>query len=84
MLHYYYYYYGLLTDDALCERGPLKGGQAQISYLDGARGARYEDVVTLEVSVDNWRGPGVEEVEALQYLSAPAPQHLGLHDLKAL
>lgn len=32
---------------------------------------------------DGW-GPGVEKVEAFQDLSAPAPQHLGLHDLETL
>lgn len=34
--------------------------------------------------MDDGRGPRVEEVEALQDLPAPAPQHLGLHDLEAL
>lgn len=34
--------------------------------------------------MNDGRGPGVEEVEAFQDLSAPASQDLGLHYLKAL
>ena len=34
--------------------------------------------------MDDGRGPGVQEVEALEDLPAPAPQHLGLHHLKPL
>lgn len=34
--------------------------------------------------MDNWRSSGVKEVEALQDLSTPTPQHLGFHHLKAL
>lgn len=30
------------------------------------------------------RGPGVEKVKAFQDLSAPAPQHFGLHYFEAL
>ena len=30
------------------------------------------------------RGPGVEKVKAFQDLSAPAPQHLGLHYFETL
>lgn len=74
----------LLTNDTLGKGGSHKSGQSQVPYLDGACGAGYEDVVTLEVPVDYWRSPGVKEVKALQDLPTPAPQNLGLHHLKAL
>ncbi len=34
--------------------------------------------------MDDGRCPGVEKVKAFQDLSAPAPQHLGLHNLETL
>jgi hypothetical protein len=34
--------------------------------------------------VNDGRGPGVEELEALQDLTTPAPQDLRLHHLEAL
>lgn len=34
--------------------------------------------------MDDGGRPGVEKMKALQNLSAPASQHLGLHDLKSL
>ena len=72
------------TYDALGEGGPLERGQAQVPDLHGARGAGDEDVVTLQVPVDDGRGPGVQEVEAFKDLTAPRPQNLDLHHLEAL
>lgn len=34
--------------------------------------------------MDDRRRPGVEEMKAFEYLTAPAPQDLDLHHLKAL
>ena len=72
------------TYDALGEGGPHERGQPQVSYLDGACGARDEDVVTLEVAVHYGRGARVQELQPLQDLPTPAAQHLGLHHLEAL
>lgn len=43
------------TYDTLGKGGSFECGQAQVPNLDGARGARDEDVVTLEVTVDDGR-----------------------------
>lgn len=72
------------TYNTLCKGGSHESGQPQVTYLDWARGTSNEDVITLEISVDNRRGPGVKEVESFQNLSTPAPQDLGFHLLKAL
>lgn len=61
------------TYDTLSEWRALEGGQAQITDLNGAGGTGDEDVVALKVPVNDGRSPGVEEVQALQDLSAPAP-----------
>ena len=74
----------MLTYNTLGKGGPLESSQSQVTNLHRARGPSDEDVVTLEVPVDDGGGPGVQEVEALQDLSAPAPQHLGLHHLETL
>lgn len=71
------------TYDTLGKGGPHKSGQSQVTYLDRACGACYEDVVTLQVPMDYWRSPGVKEVKPLQDLPTPAPQDLGFHHLKA-
>ena len=63
----------LLTDDTLGEGGPLESSKSKVTNLHRARGTSDEDVVTLEVPVDDGGGPGVQEVETLQDLSAPAP-----------
>lgn len=67
----------LLTNHCL-DFGPLQCGQSQVSYLDQTCGAIDEDVVTLEVPMDDRRGPGVEKLEPFQNLSPPAPNHLWL------
>ena len=54
----------------------LERGEPQVADLDAAGGAGDEDVVALEVAVDDGRGAGVQEVEALEDLVAPPPQHL--------
>lgn len=73
-----------LTNDTFGKRGPLQCRQAQVSNFDRTRRTSDEDVVTLQVSVNDGRGPGVEEVEAFENLPAPAPENFGLHDLKPL
>ncbi|KAA8591088.1 hypothetical protein FQN60_002031 [Etheostoma spectabile] len=65
------------TYDTLGKGGPHKSGQSQVTYLDRACGACYEDVVTLQVPMDYWRSPGVKKVKPLQDLPTPAPQDLG-------
>lgn len=74
---------GELTNDTFGKGGPLEGGQAQVSDLDGAGGAGDEDVVALEVSVDDGWGSRVKEVEAFENLPAPTSQDLRLHHLEA-
>ena len=68
-----------LTDDTLCERGLLECSEAQVSDLDGGVGSGDEDVVTFEVSVQDWRRARVQEVKSLQDLKTPALQQLQLH-----
>lgn len=65
-----------LTDDTFSKRGTFKSGESQISDLDGAGGARDEDVVTLQVSVDDGRRPRVQEVKPFQDLSTPTLEQL--------
>lgn len=72
------------TYDTLGEGGSLERGQAQVPNLDRARGARDEDVVTLEVTVDDGGRAGVQEMQPLEDLPAPALQHLQLHLLEPL
>lgn len=72
------------TYDTLGKGGSLEGGQAQVANLDRARGARDEDVVTLEVAVDDGGRASVQEMQTLEDLPAPALQHLQLHLFKPL
>lgn len=53
------------TYNTLCKGGSHESGQSQVTYLDWARGAGNKDVITLEIPVDNRRGPRVKEVESL-------------------
>lgn len=55
----------MYTYDTFGKRGPHKSSQSKVAYLYWSCGACYEDVVTLEVPVDNWRSSGVKEVKAL-------------------
>lgn len=73
-----------LTNDTFSKRGTFQSGQSQIPNLDGAGGARDEDVVTLQVPVDDGGRPRVQEVEPFQDLEAPALQQLQLHLLESL
>ncbi len=70
-----------LTYDSLDVR-PLEGGQPQVSDLDQASCPVDEDVVALEITMDDGRGPGVEEVQALEDLPTPVANHLGLDGLQ--
>ena len=70
-----------LTNDSL-DVGPLERGQTEVPYLDEARRAVDEDVVALEVAVDDWGQPRVQEGQASQDLSSPAADHLGLDGLQ--
>lgn len=72
------------TDDALGEGRPHERGQPQVADLHGAGGAGDKDVVALEVAVHDGRGAGVQKLQPLQDLSAPAAQHFGFHYFKAL
>ena len=54
----------------------LESGEAQVTNLDQSRRPVDEDVVTLEVSVDDGRSPGVEEVESAEDLPTPAANDL--------
>lgn len=65
-----------LTDDTFSERGTFEGGEPQVSDLDRAGGARDEDVVTLQVSVDDGRRSRVQEVKPFEDLSTPALEQL--------
>lgn len=71
------------TYDTLGKGGPHESGQPQVTDLDRACGASYEDVVTFEVPVNYRRSPSVKEVKALQDLTTPAPQDLRFHHLEA-
>ncbi len=73
-----------LTDDALGEAGSLERGQAQVPDLYAPRGARDEDVVTLQVPVDDGGGPSVQKVQSFEDLTTPPLQELRLHLLKTL
>lgn len=73
-----------LTNDTFSEWGTFERGQAQVSYLDGARGAGDEDVVTFEVPVDDGRSARMQEVKPLEDLTTPALQQLQLHLLEPL
>lgn len=65
-----------LTNDTFCKRGTFKSGKSQISNLDRAGGARDEDVVTLQVSVDDGRRSRVQEVKPFEDLSTPTLEQL--------
>lgn len=65
-----------LTNDTFSKRGTFKSGESQISDLDRASGARDEDVVTLQVSVDDGRRSRVQEVKPFEDLSTPALEQL--------
>lgn len=73
-----------LTNDTFSKRGTFKGGESQIPNLDRASGARDEDVVTLQVSVDDGRRSRVQEVKPFQDLSTPTLEQLELHLLESL
>lgn len=75
---------GELTYHTLGKGRSLEGGQAQVANLYRASGPSDEDIITLEVPVDDGGCPGVQEQQPLQYLPAPATQHLGLHHLEPL
>ena len=72
------------TDDTLGKGLVLESGEAQVSDLNGAGGARDEDVVTLEVAVDDRGCARMEEEQALQDLAAPILQHLHVDFLEPL
>ena len=57
--------------------------QAQVSNLDKSSGPVNENVVTLEVTVDDWWRACVQKVQATQDLPAPAAYYLGLDGLEA-
>lgn len=65
-----------LTNDTFSKRGTFKRGESQISDLDRASGARDEDVVTLQVSVDDGRRSRVQEVKPFEDLSTPTLEQL--------
>lgn len=73
-----------LTNDTFSKRGTFESGQSQISDFDRASGARDEDVVTLEISVDDGRRACVQEVKPFEDLSTPTLQQLQLHLLESL
>ena len=68
---------GMRTYDSF-DVGSFECCQPQVTNLDQSRGAVDEYVVTLEVSMDDGRGTGVEEEEPAEDLTTPAPDHLGL------
>lgn len=72
------------TYDTLGKRSPLESGKAQVADLDGSGGPSDENVVTLEVTVDDGRRPGMKKVKPFQDLPTPAPQDFDLHLLKPL
>lgn len=72
------------TYDTLCKRSPLESGEAKVTNLDRASGPSDEDVVTLEVTVDDGRRPGMKEVKPFKDLPTPATQDFNLHLLKPL
>lgn len=65
-----------LTNDTFGKRGTFKSGKSQISDLYRASGARDEDVVTLQVSVDDGRRSRVQEVKPFEDLSTPTLEQL--------
>ncbi len=73
-----------LTDHALGEAGSLERGQTQVPDLHAPRGARDEDVVTLQVPVDDGGGTSVQKVKSFEDLTTPSLQELQLHLLKTL
>ena len=65
-----------LTNDGFGERPVLQGCQTEVADLDLAGGARYEDIVTLQIPVDDGRVSGVEELETFQDLPTPRADDL--------
>ena len=65
------------TYDCLDVRS-LESCETQVANLDQTRCPVDEDVVTLEVSVDDGRSPGVEEVKSAKNLPTPAANDLRL------
>lgn len=51
-------------------------GSPHIANLEFTMGAIDKDVVTLDVSVDDWGRLGVQVVEAFEQLFAPTPNNL--------
>lgn len=70
-----------LTNDSFDIRS-LESGQPQVSDLYQSSGAIDEDVVTLKIPVNDGWCSGMQKLEALQDLSPPATDHLGLHSLQ--
>ena len=63
-----------LTNDGLREWLVLQGSKAEITDLDRSSGPGDEDVVALEVAVNDWRWPRVQEVEPFYDLPTPGFQ----------
>lgn len=59
------------TYDTLGKRSPLESSEAQVTDLNRSGGPSDEDVVTLEVTVDDWRRPCMKEVKPFQDLPTP-------------
>lgn len=72
-----------LTNHTLSKGGSFERSQTQIPDLDAARGARDEDVITLQVPVDDGRSARVQEMQTFENLTAPAAQNFRFHHLKA-
>lgn len=70
------------TYDTLGKRSPLESGEAQVTDLNGSSGPSDKDVVTLEVTVDDWRRPCMKEVKPFQDLPTPTAQDFDLHLLE--
>ena len=49
----------------------LQCGQPQVPNLHWACGTRDENIVTLEIPMNDWRGTSVQEVQPFQDLSTP-------------
>ena len=55
----------------------LECGQTKVSYLHHTGGTIDKDIITFQVSVDNWRRSCVQVIQPLQYLSPPTTDYLG-------
>lgn len=72
------------TYDTLGERCALERGQTQVSNLDRSCWTCDKNVVALQVPVDDGGSPSMKEVETLEDLSTPAPEHFNFHHLEPL